>query len=205
MVKHYIKSLKDNVGSKVVLKGWASNIRSGKGIYFILMRDGTGFCQVVVSQESVSNEVFEAISTLTQESSFWVEGTVIQDEKQVGGYEIQATDAGIYHIAEEYPISNKEHGVTFLSNNRHLWLRSRKQWAIMSIRNEIIMAIHGFFQKEGFLQMDAPIFTGNVVEGTTTLFGTDFFGNPAYLSQSGQLYAEAIAMAMGKVYTFGDI
>ena len=203
MVKHYIKSLKDNVGSKVVLKGWASNIRSGKGIYFILMRDGTGFCQVVVSQESVSNEVFEAISTLTQESSFWVEGTVIQDEKQVGGYEIQATDAGIYHIAEEYPISNKEHGVTFLSNNRHLWLRSRKQWAIMSIRNEIIMAIHGFFQKEGFLQMDAPIFTGNVVEGTTTLFGTDFFGNPAYLSQSGQLYAEAIAMAMGKVYTFG--
>jgi asparaginyl-tRNA synthetase len=156
MVKHYIKSLKDNVGSKVVLKGWASNIRSGKGIYFILMRDGTGFCQVVVSQESVSNEVFEAISTLTQESSFWVEGTVIQDEKQVGGYEIQATDAGIYHIAEEYPISNKEHMVLpFLSNNRHLWLRSRKQWAIMSIRNEIIMAIHGF-SKGRFLTDGCP-------------------------------------------------
>mgnify|MGYP003377652362 CR=1 FL=1 len=106
-------------------------------------------------------------------------------------------------MAGEYPISNKEHGVTFLSNNRHLWLRSRRQWAIMRIRNEIIMGIHEFFQNDGFVQMDAPIFTGNAVEGTTTLFETEFFGQPAYLSQSGQLYGEAMAMAMGKIYTFG--
>jgi len=203
MAHQYIKQLKENEGRKVMLKGWASNIRSGKGIYFILLRDGSGFCQVVVSQDAVSAAAFDAIASLTQESSLWVEGTVVRDEKQVGGYEIQATDAGVIHIAEEYPISNKEHGVTFLSNNRHLWLRSRRQWAIMVIRNEIIMAIHEFFQKEGFVQMDAPIFTGNAVEGTTTLFETEFFGQPAYLSQSGQLYGEAMAMAMGKIYTFG--
>ena len=130
-------------------------------------------------------------------------GTVVQDEKQMGGYEVQASSIEIYQIAESYPISNKEHGVTFLSNNRHLWLRSRRQWAIMRIRNEIIMGIHDFFQSEGFVQMDAPLFTGNAVEGTTTLFETDFFGQPAFLSQSGQLYGEAMALAQGKIYTFG--
>lgn len=203
MTHQYIRSLKDFEGQAITLKGWASNVRSGKGLYFILMRDGTGFCQVVVSQDAVPAEAFDAAGSLTQESSFWVEGKVVKDEKQMGGYELQATNLGVISISEEYPISNKEHGVTFLSNNRHLWLRSRRQWAIMTIRNEIIMAIHGFFQKEGFVQMDPPIFTGNAVEGTTTLFETDFFGHPAYLSQSGQLYAEAMAMAMGKVYTFG--
>jgi len=199
----YIYTLAQWEGKEITLKGWASNIRSGKGIYFIVMRDGTGFCQVVISADSVSGEAFAAAGTLTQESSFAVTGTVIRDEKQMGGYEIQAKSIEVYQVAEEYPISNKEHGVTFLSNNRHLWLRSRRQWAIMRVRNEIIMAIHDFFQSNGFIQMDAPIFTGNAVEGTTTLFETDFFGLPAYLSQSGQLYAEAIAMAQGKVYTFG--
>jgi len=203
MAHQYIKDLSVHEGKKVQLKGWASNIRSGKGIFFILMRDGSGYCQAVVSQDGVSAEAFEAASSLTQESSFWVEGNVIKDEKQIGGYEIQVTDMGVYSIALEYPISNKEHGVTFLSNNRHLWLRSRRQWAIMRIRNEIIMGIHDFFQKDGYVQMDAPIFTGSAVEGTTTLFETDFFGQPAYLSQSGQLYGEAMAMAMGKIYTFG--
>ena len=203
MAHQYIKDLNVHEGKKVQLKGWASNIRSGKGIFFILMRDGSGYCQAVVSQDGVSAEAFEAASSLTQESSFWVEGNVIKDEKQIGGYEIQVTDMGVYSIALEYPISNKEHGVTFLSNNRHLWLRSRRQWAIMRIRNEIIMGIHDFFQKDGYVQMDAPIFTGSAVEGTTTLFETDFFGQPAYLSQSGQLYGEAMAMAMGKIYTFG--
>ena len=147
MAHQYIKDLSVHEGKKVQLKGWASNIRSGKGIFFILMRDGS----------------FEAASSLTQESSFWVEGNVIKDEKQIGGYEIQVTDMGVYSIALEYPISNKEHGVTFLSNNRHLWLRSRRQWAIMRIRNEIIMGIHDFFQKDGYVQMDAPIFTGSAV------------------------------------------
>ena len=203
MAHQYIKDLNVHEGKKVQLKGWASNIRSGKGIFFILMRDGSGYCQAVVSQDGVSAEAFEEASSLTQESSFWVEGNVIKDEKQIGGYEIQVTDMGVYSIALEYPISNKEHGVTFLSNNRHLWLRSRRQWAIMRIRNEIIMGIHDFFQKDGYVQMDAPIFTGSAVEGTTTLFETDFFGQPAYLSQSGQLYGEAMAMAMGKIYTFG--
>ncbi|MBP9847596.1 MAG: asparagine--tRNA ligase, partial [Saprospiraceae bacterium] len=172
MAHQYIKDLSVHEGKKVQLKGWASNIRSGKGIFFILMRDGSGYCQAVVSQDGVSAEAFEEASSLTQESSFWVEGNVIKDEKQIGGYEIQVTDMGVYSIALEYPISNKEHGVTFLSNNRHLWLRSRRQWAIMRIRNEIIMGIHDFFQKDGYVQMDAPIFTGSAVEGTTTLFET---------------------------------
>ncbi|HQW10867.1 MAG TPA: asparagine--tRNA ligase [Saprospiraceae bacterium] len=199
----YINELANYAGQQATLKGWVSGIRSGKGLFFIVMRDGTGFCQVVVSADSVSEAGFEAASKLTQESSFEVTGTIVQDEKQIGGYEMQATDLQIIHLSEEYPISNKEHGVTFLSNNRHLWLRSRRQWAIMRVRNEIIMGIHDFFQSRGFIQMDSPLFTGNAVEGTTTLFETDFFGQPAYLSQSGQLYGEAMAMAQGKIYTFG--
>ena len=202
-MQQYINQLSAYTDREVTLKGWASAIRSGKGLYFIVMRDGTGFCQVVVSGEAVSTESFEAAGRLTQESSFSVTGRVVRDERQLGGYELQATALEVIHISEEYPISNKEHGVTFLSNNRHLWLRSRRQWAIMRVRNEIIMGIHDFFQGEGFVQMDSPLFTGNAVEGTTTLFETDFFGQPAYLSQSGQLYGEAMAMAQGKIYTFG--
>lgn len=202
-MQQYINELSKYVDQKVTLKGWVSGIRSGKGLFFIVMRDGTGFCQVVVSEASVDVTSFEAAGHLTQESSFTVHGKVVSDERQLGGYELQAERIEIIHISEEYPISNKEHGVTFLSNNRHLWLRSRRQWAIMRIRNEIIMGIHDFFQGQGFVQMDSPIFTGNAVEGTTTLFETDFFGQPAYLSQSGQLYGEAMAMAQGKIYTFG--
>lgn len=203
MTHQYIEQLNSLEGQAVELKGWVSNIRSGKDIYFILMRDGTGFCQVVISKEAMSAAGFELASTLTQESSFSIFGRVVRDEKQIGGFEIQATEIEIYQVSQEYPITNKEHGVTFLSNNRHLWLRSRRQWAIMRIRNEIIMGIHSFFQERGFIQLDAPIFTGNAVEGTTTLFETDFFGQPAYLSQSGQLYGEAMAMAFNKIYTFG--
>ena len=129
--------------------------------------------------------------------------SVVRDEKQIGGFEIQATNVEIISIAEEYPISNKEHGPDFLMDHRHLWLRSRRQWAIMRVRNRIIFAIHSFFQAKGFVQMDAPIFTGNACEGTSNLFETDYYGDPAYLSQSGQLYGEAMAMAMGKIYTFG--
>jgi asparaginyl-tRNA synthetase len=167
------------------------------------MRDGSGFCQCVVDETKVSADDFEQTRRLNMESSFIIEGTVVRDEKQIGGYELQATSLQIVSLAEEFPISKKEHGVDFLMDNRHLWLRSRRQWAIMKIRNRIIFSIHSFFQEQDFVEMDAPLFTGNACEGTSTLFETDFYGEPAYLSQSGQLYGEAMAMAMGKIYTFG--
>jgi asparaginyl-tRNA synthetase len=192
-----------NVGKTVRLQGWVSNKRSGKGLFFIVMRDGSGFCQCVVDEAKVSADVFEQARRLTMESSFSIEGTVVKDEKQIGGYELQASSLSIIGIAEEFPIAKKEHGVDFLMDNRHLWLRSRRQWAIMKIRNRIIYSIHNFFQQNDFVEMDAPLFTGNACEGTSTLFETDFYGEPAYLSQSGQLYGEAMAMAMGKIYTFG--
>jgi asparaginyl-tRNA synthetase len=198
-----ISELSKYEGQEVTLHGWNSNKRSGKGLYFIILRDGTGYCQCVVDEKSVSPEDFENAGKLTMESSCSITGNVVKDERQIGGYEVRASRVEVISIAEEYPISKKEHGVDFLMDNRHLWLRSQRQWAIMRIRNAIIFSIHHFFREEGFVQMDAPIFTGNAVEGTSTLFETDFYGKPAYLSQSGQLYGEAMAMAMGKIYTFG--
>ena len=199
----FISDLQQNEGKEVTLQGWNSNKRSGKGLYFIILRDGTGFCQCVVDEKNVSAEVFENAGKLTMESSCRITGNVVKDEKQIGGYEVRVSNVEIISIAEEYPISKKEHGVDFLMDNRHLWLRTQRQWAIMKIRNTLIYSLHRFFQEEGFVQMDAPIFTGNAVEGTSTLFETDFYGKPAYLSQSGQLYGEAMAMAFGKIYTFG--
>jgi asparaginyl-tRNA synthetase len=199
----YITDLSGHAGESVTLKGWTANKRSGKGIYFIILRDGTGFCQCVVDEKQVAAGDFENAGKLTMESSCIISGIVVKDERQIGGYELQATQVSIISIAEEYPISKKEHGVDFLMDKRHLWLRSQRQWAILRIRNAMIFAIHRFFQQEGFVQADAPIFTGNAVEGTSTLFETDFYGKPAYLSQSGQLYGEAMAMALGKIYTFG--
>jgi asparaginyl-tRNA synthetase len=199
----YIKDLKNEEGKTVSLNGWVSNKRTGKGLVFIILRDGTGLCQCVVTEESIDPTLFQIADKLSQESSLKITGTVHKDERQIGGYEIQVTDISVYHIAEEYPISNKPHGIEFLMDNRHLWLRSRRQWAIMKIRNTISFAIHKFFQENDFVQMDAPIFTGNACEGTSNLFETEFYDTPAYLSQSGQLYGEAMAMAMGKIYTFG--
>jgi asparaginyl-tRNA synthetase len=199
----YIKELSQYEGREVTLRGWVSNKRSGKGIYFIILRDGTGYCQCVVDEKNVGVTDFENAGKLTMESSCTISGKIIKDERQLGGYELQAVKVEMISIAGEYPISKKEHGVDFLMDNRHLWLRSQRQWAIMRIRNTIIFAIHQYFQKEGFMQADSPIFTGNAVEGTSTLFETDFYGSPAYLSQSGQLYGEAMAMAFGKIYTFG--
>ena len=140
---------------------------------------------------------------MSLETSVVLKGLVLADEKQVGGVELQVTSVEVVGVSENYPIAKKEHGIEFLMDQRHLWLRSTRQWAIMRIRNTIIFAIHKFFQNEGFVQMDAPIFTGNACEGTSTLFETDFYGEPAFLSQSGQLYGEAMAMAMGRIYTFG--
>lgn len=196
---------KYETGQAVTVKGWIYNIRTSKANLFFELRDGSGFCQIVVSLDTVGQELFDQASQLTLESAVSFTGNLVQDDRQKGGYEIQVSSLEIYHIAETYPLAQREKdlGIDFLQDNRHLWLRKERQWAIMRVRNAIIMAIHGFFQQEGFVQMDAPIFTGNACEGTTELFETDFFGKPAYLSQSGQLYGEAMAMAMGKIYTFG--
>src|SRR6056297_278539 len=198
-----INQLSNHEDEIVTLKGWIYNSRSSKGLHFLELRDGTGLCQCIVSEQEVSEEVFEAAGTLKQESSLSISGKVIKDDRSVGGYELHATDLTVYQVAENYPITPKDHGVEFLMENRHLWLRSQRQWAAMQVRNTIIFSIHQFFQQEGFIQMDAPVFTGNAAEGTTTLFETDYFDEKAYLTQSGQLYAEAMAMAHGKVYTFG--
>ncbi len=198
-----IRDLKDHEGEIVTLQGWVYNQRSSKALVFTIMRDGSGLCQCITEKESVTDKIWEDVNSLSQESSLRLTGNVIKDERSVGGYELHVTDIEIIQIAHEYPITPKEHGVEFLMDNRHLWLRSQRQWAAMQVRNEIIYSIHQFFQERDFIQMDAPIFTGNAAEGTTTLFETSYFDQPAYLTQSGQLYAEAIAMAHGKVYTFG--
>lgn len=199
----YIEELHSATGKSVTLKGWVSNKREGKGIVFIILRDGTGFCQCVVTEETAGTEGLTNAQNLTLESSVILTGNVIADEKQIGGHELQVTQVVQVGESENYPIAKKEHGIEFLMDQRHLWLRSTRQWAIMRIRNRIIYSIHRYFQDQGFVQMDAPIFTGNACEGTSTLFETDFYGEPAYLSQSGQLYGEAMAMAMGRIYTFG--
>ena len=199
----YVRQFAQWEGKEVTVKGWVANIRDSKTNIFIVFRDGSGFAQCVVSLDTVGETQFELAKSLTQESSLRLSGTVVKDEKQIGGYEMHVNDLEVYQISTEYPITPKDHGVKFLSDNRHLWLRSQRQWAIMRIRNEIIMRIHTYFQDHGFIQMDSPIFTGNAVEGTSDLFETDFFGQPAFLAQSGQLYGEAMAMAQGKIYTFG--
>ena len=197
------KQLKDHVGQVITLKGWVANRRESKTVVFINLRDGQGICQCILGMEDLGDELFQTAKTLGQESSVAITGKVVEDTRQIGGFELHATDLKVYQNAKDYPISNKEHGIEFLIDHRHLWLRSRRQWAIMRIRNSITYAIHNFFQEQGFVQMDAPIFTGNAAEGTTDLFETDYYGKPAYLTQSGQLYGEAMALAMGKIYTFG--
>lgn len=197
-----ISELSQHEDSVVQLQGWLQNKREGKGIAFLILRDGTGFCQCVAAEKDMQ-DAFQVTQQLSQETSLLLTGKVVKDERQVGGFEIQVTQIEILGESENFPISNKAHGVDFLLDKRHLWLRSKRQWAIMRVRNQVIWSIHQFFQKNGYVQMDSPIFTGNACEGTTDLFETEFFERPAYLSQSGQLYGEAMAMAMGKIYTFG--
>jgi len=198
-----IKDLPKYIDSIVTLKGWVANRRDGKGLVFIILRDGTGQCQCIVDASLITEEIFNNAASLGLESSVIITGKVVADPRQIGGHEIHVSELQVLQNVKDYPIAKKEHGVDFLMDQRHLWLRSNRQWAIMKIRNCIIFSIHNFFQKEGFVQMDAPIFTGNACEGTSNLFETDYYGDPAYLSQSGQLYGEAMAMAMGKIYTFG--
>ncbi len=199
-----IEKLGDAVGSSVTLRGWVHN-RTGKGkLNFIMLRDGTGMVQCVVFKGNVSEEVFEDAKKLTQESSVEIIGTVRAEERAPSGFEIDVTDLKIYQLATDYPITPKEHGDAFLLEHRHLWLRSTRQHAIMRVRAAVVKAIRDFFDGNGFKLMDSPLLTPNACEGTSTLFETEYFDlGKAYLSQSGQLYAEATAMALGKVYTFG--
>ena len=198
-----INNIKDFENKEVRLNGWVYNKRSSGKIGFLMLRDGTGTIQCVFFKPEIGEEIFSKFKALTQESSISVEGLVAKNDKAEGGYEIQAKSLALHHESIEYPITPKEHGTDFLMNNRHLWLRSKRQHAIMRIRHEIIKATRDFFDSNDFTLIDTPIFTPNACEGTTTLFATDYFGENAYLSQSGQLYNEANAMAFGRVYTFG--
>ncbi len=199
----YIADVNKHVGQTVKIYGWLYNKRSSGKLWFLLIRDGSGLIQAVVFKGDVSEEVFERCEEVTQESSVIVTGQVREDKRAPGGYELQVSDFQIYHLAQDYPITPKEHGTTFLMDHRHLWLRSLKQHAILRIRHEIIRACRDFFDSRGFILLDAPIFTPSACEGTTTLFETNYFGTKAYLTQSGQLYMEAGAMAFGRVYCFG--
>ena len=191
-------------GQEVELRGWVHNYRSSGKIQFIIFRDGTGICQAVVFIKDVPAEVFEAGKKLTQESSLILRGSVRKDDRAPGGYEIGVKELEIVQVAEEYPITPKEHGTEFLMDNRHLWLRSARQAAILRIRNEITMAMHTFLQENGFVLTEPPILMGTSAEGGANLFETKYVNDePAFLSQSGQLYVEATAMALGKVYSFG--
>lgn len=198
-----ISGISGFVGQSVLLSGWVYNIRSSGKIIFVQMRDGTGVIQCVIERSSVGDEIFEAASSLTQESSLEITGSVKEDKRAPGGYELDVTDLKVIHVADGYPITPKSHGMSFLMDNRHLWLRSSRQNAILKIRAGVIRYIREFYDNRGFICCDTPIFTPNACEGTTTLFGTDYFGDRAYLTQSGQLYNEATAAAFRKVYCFG--
>lgn len=198
-----IKDSSKHVDQEVKMHVWLTDKRSSGKIIFLQLRDGTAFFQGVIRKNDVSEEIFEAAKSLRQEASFYITGTVHEDKRSHFGYEIQISDLEIVSNNEGYPIGNKEHGVDFLLDNRHLWLRSKRPFAIMQIRNTMFKATIDFFEKEGFIKFDAPIFMHSAPEGTTQLFHVEYFNNDAYLSQSGQLYGEAGAMAYGKIFTFG--
>lgn len=203
MKKIRIINAKEHVGQKVKIGAWIANKRSSGKIAFLQLRDGSAFFQAVVVKSVVGDELFEVAKGLNQETAVWITGEISEDERSKFGYEIQVAGIEVIANSTDYPITPKDHGVDFLMDHRHLWLRSSKQQAIMLIRNEIIRATHEFYQREGFIQMDAPILVGNAGENTTDLFHTDYFDEEAYLAQTGQLYGEAGAMALGKIYTFG--
>ncbi|MFO1444640.1 asparagine--tRNA ligase [Bacillus sp. Bva_UNVM-123] len=203
MVKTTISEVYKYVDQEVVIGAWIANKRSSGKIAFLQLRDGTGFIQGVVVKTEVAEEVFQAAKSITQESSLYVTGKIQKDERSPLGYELLVTGIEVIHAAVDYPITPKEHGTEFLMDNRHLWLRSRRQHAVMKIRNEIIRATYEFYNEQGFVKVDPPILTGSAPEGTSELFHTKYFDEDAYLSQSGQLYMEAAAMALGKVFSFG--
>jgi asparaginyl-tRNA synthetase len=199
----YIQNASDYIGQEVTIRGWLRSRRSSGRLHFLIVRDGTGDLQAVVSKSTVGAEQFAKSAVLTQESSLILTGTLRQDARAQGGHELEVTRLEAVQIAEPFPIQPKEHSVGFLMEHRHLWLRSSRQHAILRIRHEIIRACRNFLDDRGFVLIDAPIFTPNACEGTTTLFQTDYFDEKAYLTQSGQLYSEGTAAAFGKVYCFG--
>lgn len=203
MIKTTISEVYKYVDQEVKLGAWIANKRSSGKIAFLQLRDGTGFIQGVVVKAEVEEEIFQIAKSVTQESSVYVTGVVQKDERSPLGFELQVKNVEVIQAAVDYPITPKEHGTEFLMDNRHLWLRSRRQHAVMKIRNEIIRATYEFYNDQGFVKVDPPILTGSAPEGTTELFQTKYFDEDAYLSQSGQLYMEAAAMALGKVFSFG--
>ncbi len=199
----YIEDIASYDNQDVEIRGWLHRKRSSGKIRFLIIRDGTGIIQGTVFDPQKNSSLFEAFDRLTQESSLIVRGQVRREERAPGGYELTVKDVEIIQIAEEYPITPKEHGTSFLMEHRHLWLRSQKQHAVLTIRAQLVKAIRDFFDGRNFRLMDTPILTPSACEGTTTLFETEYFEQKAYLSQSGQLYNEATAAAFGKVYCFG--
>ncbi|MCR8871325.1 asparagine--tRNA ligase [Peribacillus frigoritolerans] len=202
-MKITIKDASKFVDQEVTIGGWLASKRSSGKIAFLQIRDGSGFIQGVVVKAEVGEEIFARAKSVSQESSLYVTGVIQKDERSPFGFELQVKDIEIIHESLDYPITPKAHGPEFLMDNRHLWLRSKRQHAVMKIRNEIIRATYEFFNEEGFVKVDPPILTGSAPEGTSELFATKYFDEDAYLSQSGQLYMEAAAMALGKVFSFG--
>jgi len=198
-----IDRIAGHVGEEIEVRGWVYNLRSSGALHFLLVRDGTGILQTVAARAELSPDVFAAVGRLTQESALTVRGVVREDRRAPGGYEMTLRHVTVVQVAEPYPITPKEHGVEFLMDHRHLWLRSSRPWAIMRIRAEVERAMCEYLDALGYVRMDTPILTPSACEGTTTLFETPYFERHAYLAQSGQLYNEATVGAFGRVYCFG--
>ena len=203
MENTYLSDIADYENQEATFNGWVYNTRSVGKIWFLILRDGTGMTQCVVTTDDTPNDIFCLEKSLTQESSVSVTGVVKKEPRSIGGHEILVKNIVVHQVAEKYPITHKEHGTSFLMDHRHLWIRSKKQHAILKIRHQVVKACRDFLDNNGFILIDAPIFTANACEGTSNLFAVDYFERSAYLTQSGQLYSEATAASFGKVYCFG--
>ena len=203
MKKRFLSNISEVEGKEATFDGWVYNTRSIGKIWFLILRDGTSMTQCVVSSDETSATVFNLENTLTQQSSISVTGIIKKEPRSIGGYEILVNNIVVHQLANDYPISLKEHGTSFLMDNRHLWIRSKRQHAILKIRHQVIKASRDFLDNNGFTLVDTPIFTANACEGTSNLFNVEYFDRSAYLTQSGQLYSEASAASFGKVYCFG--
>ncbi len=201
----FLQNIAEQIGKEITVKGWVFNVRSSGKIAFLQFRDGGAWLQAVVVKDQVDLQSWQAAQTITIESSVELTGTIREDKRSAFGYEMDVKVVKVLQVAAEYPIGKKEHGPDFLLDNRHLWLRAQTQWAIQRVRNELILATYDFFKQNGFIKIDSPILTPNSCEGTSTLFTIDYFGRPAYLTQSGQLYLEAAIAAHGRVFDFGPV
>src|SRR5256886_5747284 len=202
--RHWIEELPRLAGQPVTVRGWVATTRSSGKIAFVVLRDGSGYLQAVLSKKDLAPEVWDTFGKLTQETSIEVTGVVHPDARSPGGVELQTTDLAIIGPSVDFPITPKEHGIAYLFEHRHLWLRSKQQVAIARVRHEVIQAIRDFFYERQFTLVDTPILTGSIGEHAGTLFSVDYFDlGKAYLAQTGQLYVEAAAAALGKVYCFG--